>query len=238
MKLGISSTGGAVPPSAFRRGLTRSFGFKVIAAGLVCVTLNACVSGGTIAPPTASAALACDDGLKAAMRSHTDTKVLLVTPFKKDEPLLLAARSPGTARATAVEAAPSARPPVAGADLCLVKLLVGPGNPGPAGAPPTSAGIGIEILLPSHTKWNQRVRAYGNSGWDGTPQASLNSIASDDLHAAAAAKGFVVATSDHGHVASVIDPSYAMNPDGSINTVGWRDFRNEACMCSPRRPRR
>ena len=49
-------------------------------------------------------------------------------------------------------------------------------------------------------------------------------VASDDLHAAAAAKGFVVATSDHGHVGSVIDPSFAMKPDGSINTVGWKDF--------------
>nr|WP_246748181.1 tannase/feruloyl esterase family alpha/beta hydrolase [Methylobacterium sp. SD274] len=65
---------------------------------------------------------------------------------------------------------------------------------------------------------------YGNSGWSGTPQSSLSAIASDDIHAAAAAKGFVVATSDNGHVGSPIDGSFAMKPDGSINIVGWKDF--------------
>ncbi|GHC70814.1 tannase [Limoniibacter endophyticus] len=80
------------------------------------------------------------------------------------------------------------------------------------------------MLLPTHETWNERIRAYGNSGWAGTPQANLNVVASDDIHVAATTKGFVVATSDHGHVGSPIDPSFAMNPDGSINTVGWNDF--------------
>ncbi|GLK54492.1 hypothetical protein JOD31_001661 [Methylopila capsulata] len=87
-----------------------------------------------------------------------------------------------------------------------------------------SAGIGIEVLLPRHDGWNRRIRAYGNSGWSGTPQASLSLVAGDDLHAAAAGKGFVVATSDNGHAGSVIDPSFAMTPDGGVNTVGWKDF--------------
>lgn len=130
----------------------------------------------------------------------------------------------GQPAATVFEGAPQAPAPVAATDFCLVKLRVGPGNPGPEGAPSTSAGIGIEILLPDPADWNGRIRAYGNSGRAGTPQASLSVVASDDLHAAAAGKGFVVTTSDNGHVGSPIDPSFAMKPDGSINTVGWQDF--------------
>jgi hypothetical protein len=190
--------------------------------------LMACVSAAATKQPVSSAALACDDQLKTAMSSSADTKVLLVKQFHQGEPLLLTA-SPNTGTPSGgVEGAPNATAPTAGIDLCMVKLVVGPGNPGAAGAPSTSAGIGIEVLLPSHDKWNQRIRAYGNSGWAGTPQTSLSLVASNDLHAAAATKGFVIATSDNGHVGAPplpeIDPSFAMNPDGSINTVGWRDF--------------
>jgi hypothetical protein len=158
-----------------------------------------------------------------ALSRYPDTTVLLVQPFRQGEALRVAGTS-NAATSSAVERAATTSAPTAGVDLCLVKLLVGPGNPGLAGAPSTSAGIGIEVLLPSPATWNERIRVYGNSGWSGTPQASLNAIVSDDLHAAAAAKGFVVATSDNGHVGSPIDPSFAMNPDGGINTVGWRDF--------------
>ncbi|MHA6645954.1 tannase/feruloyl esterase family alpha/beta hydrolase [Mesorhizobium sp. A623] len=172
---------------------------------------------------TSSGALSCDGGIEDALASVTDTKVLLVRHFEQGEPLILGDGADAEA-ATAVEGTGSASAPVAGVDLCLVKLLVGPGNPGPEDAPSTSAGIGIEVLLPAHDAWNERIRAYGNSGWAGTPQASLDVVASDDIHVAAATKGFVVATSDHGHLGSPIDPSFAMNPDGSINTVGWNDF--------------
>ena len=194
----------------------------------VSAALMACVDGAAKRQSLSSVALACDDGLTTAMSSHADTKVLLVRQFYQGQPLVLTGASDTSARGAGVEGAPAAPTPTAGVDLCMVKLLVGPGNPGPAGAPSTSAGIGIEVLLPSHDKWNQRIRAYGNSGWAGTAQTSLSAVASNDLHAAAAAKGFVVATSDNGHVGAPplpeIDPSFAMNPDGSINTVGWRDF--------------
>lgn len=190
--------------------------------GTACIALLAAPGAVNAQQADSSSALSCDDSIIAAMADVPETEVLLVRPFQEGESLLLDADSVPTA--TAVEVAPGAPAPVAGTDLCLVKLLVGPGNPGPEGAPSTSAGIGIEVLLPSPDSWNQRIRAYGNSGWSGTPQASLSVIASDDLHVAAATKGFVVATSDNGHVGSPIDPSFAMNPDGSINTVGWQDF--------------
>ena len=39
------------------------------------------------------------------------------------------------------------------------------GNPGPAGAPSTSAGIGIEVWLPAKAAWNNRIHALGGGGW-------------------------------------------------------------------------
>ena len=121
-----------------------------------------------------SEALACDDSIATAMADIANTDVLLVKAFQQGEPLLLAAE--GAPAATVVEGAPNSPVPVVGTDLCLVKLLVGPGNPGPEEAPSTSAGIGIEVLLPSPDRWNGHIRAYGNSGWSGTPQASLQAV--------------------------------------------------------------
>jgi hypothetical protein len=173
-------------------------------------------------PPSAS--LACDiETITAAMAEQTDTEVLLVRSFEQGEALLLDG-SGDTSASAGVEGAGNATIPVAGVDTCLVKLLVEPGNPGPADAPSTSAGIGIEVMLPAAQSWNERIRAYGNSGWSGSPQASLTAVAGDDIHAAAVAKGFVVATSDNGHAASVVDASFAMNPDGTTNTTLWHDF--------------
>ncbi|UUZ69195.1 tannase/feruloyl esterase family alpha/beta hydrolase [Polaromonas sp. P2-4] len=166
------------------------------------------------------AALKCDDSIKPQFAPDANTQVLLVKEFKQGDSIALS-NTPATPE-----------PPKAPADLCLVKLLVGPGNPGPAGAPSTSAGIGIEVWLPTAANWNERIRAYGSGGWAGSSQAGITRIGGgdgNDLHVAAAGKGYVVATSDHGHVAVPGQPpslsgSFAMNPDGTINTVLWKDF--------------
>lgn len=165
-----------------------------------------------------------DERLKNAISSIPDVRVLVIKSFRQGEPLILTKNGEAGNEASELERAPDAAIPVAKSDLCLVKLLVGPGNPGPEDAPSTSAGIGIEILLPDPGHWNERIRAFGNSGWAGSLQSSLSTIASNDLHVAAAGKGFVVATSDHGHTGSPANGSFAMNPDGSINTTGWHDF--------------
>ncbi|RYF03700.1 MAG: tannase/feruloyl esterase family alpha/beta hydrolase, partial [Deltaproteobacteria bacterium] len=174
--------------------------------------------------PTSPGVARCDDSLKAALGSVAGTNVVLVKQFRQGERLVLQGSSTAGASSAAVEGGANTPPPVAKTDLCMVKLLIGPGNPGSADAPSTSRGIGIEVLLPTPDRWNERIRAYGNSGWSGTPQSSATAVASDDIHAAAAGKGFVVGTSDNGHVGSPLNGSFAMKSDGTINTSGWQDF--------------
>ena len=167
---------------------------------------------------SSSAGLACDDGIKAAFKPDADTTVLLVKSFKAGDPIALS----GTPATPA--------PPTAGKDVCLVKLLVGPGDPGPASAPSTSAGIGIEIWLPTAANWNQRIRAYGSGGWAGSAESDVTRVGGggdgNDLHVATADKGYVVATSDHGHTSPFggISASFGMNPDGTVNATLWKDF--------------
>ena len=183
----------------------------------------------------------CTDKLATAFKSDKNVTVLLVKPFGEGDPVALS-------NSTASVAAP--------VDLCLLKLVVGPGNPGPEGMPSTSPGIGIEIWLPDESVWNGRIRDYGSGGFAGGYHADITRLSNggnaNPIHLAAAGKGYAVGTSDHGHGAclksSIPDPtvpcnngtrvtingvtanvapgngSFLMNPDGSINTVLWRDF--------------
>jgi feruloyl esterase len=162
---------------------------------------------GAVTPPT----LPCDDTLKIQFLPDANTHVLLVKAFKQGDPIALS-NTPATP-------APATAP----ADLCLVKLLVGPGNPGPTDAPSTSPGIGIEIWLPAPANWNERIRAYGSGGWAGGFQADVTRLGNGAVAVATAAKGYVVGTSDHGHGA-LGSGAFAMNPDGTINEALWRDF--------------
>src|SRR5215470_16296607 len=68
----------------------------------------------------ASTALVCDDTMKTAFKPDDNTTVTLVKAFKKGDPLAL----------SSTPATPT--PPTAANDVCLVKLMIGPGNPGPA----------------------------------------------------------------------------------------------------------
>jgi feruloyl esterase len=168
----------------------------------------------------AQSTLACDDSMKAAFVPDANTKVTLVKSFKKGDPLLLS----GTATTTT---------PTASNDVCVVKLNVGPGNPGPADAPSTQPGIGIEIWLPTAANWNNRIHVKGGGGWQGTAESSLTVLqgtlatSAGSPAATAMVEGAVSATTDTGHVGanfSSRDASWAMNPDGTINTTLWNDF--------------
>lgn len=163
-----------------------------------------------------AAALTCDDSMRTAFQPDANTTVVAVKAFRKGDALLLS----GTA---------TAQTPTAANDLCMVKLNVGPGNSGPAGAPSTSPGIGIEIWLPAKANWNNRVHALGGGGWQGGVAGSATAIASNpfgDAAGVAANEGAVSSLTDTGH--SVGDGSFAMNPDGTINKTLWADFASRA----------
>lgn len=178
------------------------------AAALIVAGLVACGGSGGDKP------LACDSSIQNEFRPDALTTVLLVKEFKKGDALLLSGE-------------PTANTAVAANDLCFVKLNVGPGNPGPAGAPSTSPGIGIEVWLPKKENWNRRLHVKGGGGWAGGPHGTLtglvvNSGSAGSAAEAAGVEGAVSATTDTGH--SINNGSFAMNPDGTINEVLWRDF--------------
>lgn len=173
----------------------------------------------------AKTSLTCDGSIAAQFKPETQTRVLLVRAFRKGDAL------PNPVHQGLFD--PSTK---ALADLCLVKLLVGPGNPGPADAPSTSAGIGIEVWLPSKDAWNGRVHAIGGGGWVGSEETDLNRISSAAAagdaraaHTVAAEEGAVTSSTDTGHIGGdALGGSFAMNPDGTINTTLWNDFASRA----------
>jgi feruloyl esterase len=164
-------------------------------------------------------ALACDDRLQAAFKPDAHTEVRLVHQFRKGDGLSLDGTPSGM---TAL------------ADLCLVKLNIGPGNPGPAGAPSSSRGIGVEIWLPSPQNWNGRIHQLGAGGFSGIPTISsltkLVIFGGFSPAMVSGSEGSVSAITDTGHVSPLMGPaasmdgSFAMNPDGTINTRLWKDF--------------
>lgn len=182
------------------------------------------VSGcaGTAPIASASAPMSCDMLGIGQLQIDTQTKVLTVQAFKAGEEVRLA-NSPAPHAKTAV-------------DVCMVKLLVGPGHLGPASAPSTSPGIGIEVWLPAQGQWNQTIRSYGSGGWAGGYYADPTRIgqtgAGNPLFLAAVQKGYAVSGTDHGHGGTVSgrNASFSMNPDGTINTVLWRDFAERSLL--------
>ena len=188
--------------------------FSVVAASALsagCGGSSAPSPAPTPPPPPAPTALTCDASLMTAFVPDANTTVLLVKAFKMGDSLALA----GTPASPA--------PPVAANDLCLVKLNVGPGNPGPVGAPSTSPGIGIEVWLPTTVNWNQKIHNLGGGGWAGGNQGSLTLIGNTGGAATAGTEGSVVGSTDTGHAIGGTG-SFAMNPDGSINPTLWQDF--------------
>ena len=152
----------------------------------------------------------CDSRMTQRAFGRDDlVTVLLVQEFKKGDPLILS----GT---------PTPNTPTAQNDICLVKLVVGPGNPGPTGAPSTSRGIGIEVWMPTQQNWNKRVHNLGGGGWAGGQQTSTTVIASTGAASTAGVEGAVSGTTDTGHTIS--SGSFAMTPAGTINEPLWIDF--------------
>jgi feruloyl esterase len=157
---------------------------------------------------------ACDDTIKASFKPDAETRVVEVTYFHKGDNLPPAGPMGMGA------------PSVLAGNVCMVKVVVGPGNPGPAGAPSTSPGIGIEIWLPDAVSWNGRFHAIGGGGWQGGPAGVAGKVASSEAAMVAGTEGAVSSTTDTGH--AVPSGSFAMLPDGSINSRLWADFASRA----------
>jgi feruloyl esterase len=156
--------------------------------------------------------LTCDDSLKTAFKPDANTIVVLVKAFASGDLLTLTPPADG-----------GSPPPSAAADLCLVKMIVGPGFQDTVStAPSTSPGIGIEVWLPAVSAWNNRIRNLGGGGWAGGSQASTTLLGSTQA-AAVAATGFAVGTTDTGHSITGTG-SFAMTQEGGINTTLWSDF--------------
>lgn len=168
-----------------------------------------------------AAAGRCDDSLKTSFNPDSNTSVLLVREFRKGEPLLL-------------QGSPNQRTVFAQSDLCVVKLNVGPGHPGPADAPSTSPGIGIEIWLPTPAKWNGRLHLVGGGGWAGGAAGSSTSLAgtfgaaTQSPATIASVEGAVSATTDTGHADYLHGGAFAMKVDGTINRSLWTDFASRS----------
>jgi len=160
--------------------------------------------------------LACDDGLKTAFHPDAETGVVAVRQVKKGEELL---------------APDSPKPVTAAADLCLVKLLVGPGVTAEkdATARSFSAGIGIEVWLPTQANWNERIRNYGGGGWVGGGHRFADKIGSKVPAIVNANIGYASGTTDSGQP-WYQDGSFTFLSDGKVNTEAFRDFSDRAMV--------
>jgi len=166
--------------------------------------------------PALADPLSCDDGIKTAFRPDADTSVVAVRLVKKGEELK----------------APDAPQPVtAAADLCLVKLLVGPGATAEKdkNARSWSEGIGIEVWLPTHANWNERIRNYGGGGWVGGGHRYADKIGSKVPAIINANIGYASGTTDAGQP-WYQDGSFAFLSDGKVNVESLRDFSVRAMV--------
>lgn len=175
------------------------------------------VHGAAFAQP---GTLRCDDSMKTAFKPDANTVVLKVQQVHKGESYPNDGSEQGWYPDTPAKFA---------ADLCWVKLLIGPAIAGPPGAPSTSRGIGIEVWLPEKRAWNHRFHGMGTPGWgNGSNETVLDRMnpmsgSGEGTPARLAAEdGFVTSTSDNGQ--QVMGGAFAMNPDGSPNGAGWRDW--------------
>ena len=186
-----------------------------IATGIAAL-LSACAGGPTTGTAAGGAPLACDDKLKTAFKPDPLTTVVAVQSLKKGDKVFVS---------------DSTAPVNLAADMCLVKLKVGPGNPGPEDQRSTSEGIGIEVWLPTHADWNQRIRNYGGGGFVGgghlyaaSNGATLQTAVGSKFPAPViAGMGYASGTTDAGQRWSQ-NGSFAFLPDGKLNQTLLKDF--------------
>ena len=149
--------------------------------------------------------------VKSAFKSDANVRIVSVKYFYRGDSLKL----------------PGQKPIFLSNDICMVKLIVGPGHPGILDAPSTSSGIGMEIWLPSAKVWNKRICAEQQGGWSGSINISSALVVGNPSGGLLALQeGYVTTVSDGGHQIST--GSGMMNPDGSVNTTGWIDLSSRS----------
>jgi Tannase and feruloyl esterase len=186
---------------------------STLAAALITTAalVASCAStGGPTAP------MACDDSIKSTFKPDARTTVVAVRQLEKGEPIT----------------APDAPTPItAAADMCLVKLLVGPGATAEKdkAAKSYSEGIGIEVWLPAHANWNDRIRNYGGGGWVGGGHRYADKIGSKVPAIVNANMGYASGTTDAGQP-WYQDGSFAFLSNGKVNAEVMRDFSVRAMV--------
>src|SRR5258708_14454939 len=139
--------------SNFRYAAKWGEGMRLAALiGTALISVSATSYAENARPSAGKPGLECDDSMKSADLGDPLAKVALVKLFRAGERVMLAADTPESAPTTKI-------------DLCLVKMMIGPGNDGPPDAPSTSKGIGVEVWLPAKQAWNTRYVGYGQSGY-------------------------------------------------------------------------
>jgi hypothetical protein len=188
---------------------------RTLALGALAL-LAACGSTPQTGTPPNSTPLACDDGLKAAFRPDAHTTVVAVRPIRAGEQLV-APDAPGAITAAG--------------DMCLVKLLVGPGFTAEKDktARSYSEGIGIEVWLPSHARWNDRIRNYGGGGWVGGGHRDAGKIGSKVPAIVNANMGYASGTTDAGQP-WYQDGSFTFLSNGQVNAQAFADFTTRAMV--------
>lgn len=186
---------------------------KLASAGAAAAFISACGTPG-LGTVYSGPPLACDDGIKAAFKPDANTRVVSVRLIPKDT------------RITAVD---SSTPVVVARDMCLVKLLVGPGATAEKdrSARSYTEGIGMEVWLPLHAGWNERIRNYGGGGWVGGGHRFPDPIGSKLPAIVNANMGYASGTHDGGQP-HYQDPSFAFLSNGKVNEEAMRDMSRRA----------
>ena len=184
---------------------------KIVLTALACAALATGCAQFQMTPATP---LACDDGIKTAFRPDANTTVVAVRAIRQGEALV---------------AVDSPQPITAARDMCMVKLLVGPGVTAEKDktARSYSEGIGMEIWLPAHAQWNERIRNYGGGGWVGGGHRHAGQIGSKVPAIVNANMGYASATHDGGQP-HYQDPSFLFLSNGKVNTEAMRDMGTRA----------
>lgn len=113
------------------------------------------------------------------------------------------------------------------ADMCLLKMTLGPGFPGDVADPSYSKGIGIEMWVPSPNTWNNRYMGIGQGGFAGgndvKDKTVLSAFGLSGFNAVT--DGFLSASYDAGHgFIAVSNGSFGLQPNGAINWKLLQDW--------------